>query len=279
MQENRLVKLIICAGAIALLIIRLILPSVQIDSVTIGLLIVAILPWLPSLLESAKLPGGWELKFRALEQKLETQTEKIRTQIGNNQENLSASVSYQVANTTERIIYDSKNREAGYDFKGSEGQIWKTVGGKDVATTSKGLGMLLFEKDSINLQRTNTDGRYEVLLQTYFYDSGEKQSIPKDEKVQGPRHLRIGCEVRVQGGEHTLKFVFKGSETGKWLAQGERRITQDQWVPVNMYFLVSPSEECRLRIDDQEVSRVPSSLQIRNFVLAEKISSVNTGGT
>jgi len=66
--------------------------------------------------------------------------------------------------------------------------------------------------------------------------------------------MRISCEVRVLGGEHTLKFVFKGEETGTWLGRGERRISENNWVPLNMYFSVASSEDCRLRIQDQEVS-------------------------
>ena len=67
MAQNTLIKIIVSLGAIVLAALRLIWPSLQIDMVTIGLLVVAILPWLSSILESAKFPGGWEIKFRDLE--------------------------------------------------------------------------------------------------------------------------------------------------------------------------------------------------------------------
>lgn len=43
---------------------RLRWPDLKIDAVTIGLLVIAALPWLPMILESAELPGGWKLIFR-----------------------------------------------------------------------------------------------------------------------------------------------------------------------------------------------------------------------
>ena len=39
----------------------------RLDSIALGLIGLGILPWLSSLIESAKLPGGWEFKFRHVE--------------------------------------------------------------------------------------------------------------------------------------------------------------------------------------------------------------------
>jgi hypothetical protein len=36
----------------------------------------AVLPWIVSLLESAKLPGGWEFKFHQVEAKVEATSQK-----------------------------------------------------------------------------------------------------------------------------------------------------------------------------------------------------------
>jgi hypothetical protein len=61
----------ITAGALILLGLKLWVqtryPAVAFDdAVSVGLLVVAVLPWLSQLLASAKLPGGWELVFREL---------------------------------------------------------------------------------------------------------------------------------------------------------------------------------------------------------------------
>lgn len=57
-------KLIVSGSAIAVIVIRILFPDLRIDSITFGLMLVAILPWLSELIESAKFPGGWEVKFR-----------------------------------------------------------------------------------------------------------------------------------------------------------------------------------------------------------------------
>jgi hypothetical protein len=53
------------------------LPS---DTVTIGLLFAALAPWGAAFIQSAKLPGGFELIFRDLEQKVKEQDRKIEEQ-------------------------------------------------------------------------------------------------------------------------------------------------------------------------------------------------------
>jgi len=59
-------KAAISAAAIGVIILRLRYPELKIDAITFGLILVAILPWLSELIESAKFPGGWEIKFRDL---------------------------------------------------------------------------------------------------------------------------------------------------------------------------------------------------------------------
>jgi len=60
-------KACITAMACLLILVRIIWPELKVDSITLGLLAVAVLPWLSSLIESAKLPGGLEVKFRDLQ--------------------------------------------------------------------------------------------------------------------------------------------------------------------------------------------------------------------
>lgn len=59
-------KISITTISILLILVRLIWPNINIDSITLGLLVVAVLPWLSSLIESAEFPGGWKIKFHNL---------------------------------------------------------------------------------------------------------------------------------------------------------------------------------------------------------------------
>jgi hypothetical protein len=75
----------ITAGALLILAVKLWLqalyPSLKFDdSLSVGLLIVAVLPWLSQLLSSAKLPGGWELIFREIKENQEKQGDLLLNQ-------------------------------------------------------------------------------------------------------------------------------------------------------------------------------------------------------
>lgn len=210
--------------------------------------------------------------------KLEVETEKLRLEIQKlgvdltkSAEAVTATVGYQLARATEQIIYSSKQRQLGFDFSGRGGQIWKRVGDKDVPMTPKGEGTLNFAQGGIlDIQRTNTDGRFEIWLQNYTQEGKEQERIIPNSSLSGLRFILVRCEAKVMGGEHTLKFVLKNETTKKWLASEERKITSDTWTLVEFYFRVSPAEECRLRIDDQDVTQTPSSIQIRNIEVMER---------
>jgi len=211
-------------------------------------------------------------KLQLEAEKIVLESEKLRKELSTNVESI-VSASYELANTAERVIYDSRNSDIGFDFEGRGNQIWINENGKDKPITEKGEGELTCDsKEILNLRRTNTDGRYEVLLKSYKFDNSEKPYIPRDDLMEGSRKLRVNFEAKVRGGGQTLKFIFKGEESGKFLATKEIKISEEIWKPIKMHFLVSSAENSFLRIDVQEISKLPSSLQIRNFVLTEKIS-------
>jgi len=60
-------KLLVPLITLVFIVARIIWPRLQIDAITLGLLAVAFLPWLSTLIESAKLPGGYEIIFRRIE--------------------------------------------------------------------------------------------------------------------------------------------------------------------------------------------------------------------
>lgn len=66
-MNNFWLKLLITLISLLLILAHLIWPEVKIDLITTILLIIAILPWFSTLIESAEFPGGWKVKFRDLE--------------------------------------------------------------------------------------------------------------------------------------------------------------------------------------------------------------------
>jgi hypothetical protein len=57
-------KLAVSLGALTILLVRILFPALRIDAVSLGLIAVALLPWLSPLIKSAKLPGGFEIEFQ-----------------------------------------------------------------------------------------------------------------------------------------------------------------------------------------------------------------------
>ena len=45
------------------IVVHLIWPQVRIDAITLGLLVVSVLPWLSAFVKSAEFPGGWKITF------------------------------------------------------------------------------------------------------------------------------------------------------------------------------------------------------------------------
>ena len=72
-------KIGISALAVILITARFVWPDIKIDSITVGLFFVAIIPWLSNLIESAKFPGGWEIKFRDLKSASDAIPEDVAT--------------------------------------------------------------------------------------------------------------------------------------------------------------------------------------------------------
>lgn len=64
MRKLQIVVSVVCVG---LILIHMFLPHYKVDSITISLIIIALLSWLAPSIESFKAPGGWEIKLRELQ--------------------------------------------------------------------------------------------------------------------------------------------------------------------------------------------------------------------
>jgi hypothetical protein len=71
------IKAAITVIAVVLLLIRKNVPGIELDNVDFALLIVGAFPWLPSIISSAKLPGGFEFEFNRVKERQEEQESKI----------------------------------------------------------------------------------------------------------------------------------------------------------------------------------------------------------
>ena len=110
---------IVFLGVLVILAIHLLYPSLLIDPVTfgllvivMGLLIVAILPWLSNFLQSAKFPGGWELEFRSIRAEQIQQKSEIESQRTQIEQLYALSMSTEAFNQLRKL--DERNFKGYY---------------------------------------------------------------------------------------------------------------------------------------------------------------------
>jgi len=75
-----IIRVAITLAAVIMLVSHIFWPNLSIDYVSTVLIVIAALPWLPAILQSAKLPGGWEFTFREMEKKVDNHDHKIESQ-------------------------------------------------------------------------------------------------------------------------------------------------------------------------------------------------------
>jgi len=197
-------------------------------------------------------------------EKLKAEADLTRAQarqITDNLSNLSDKVGYKlpnVADESETILYTSADSDS-FDFR--------------IAKIDNAEGELEVKDGILCIRRANTAGTLQIWLESYQYAGKAHQRIlPQNENISGDRKLRASCEVKAIGGEHTILFIIKGegAPVGVHMAEKKARITGNEWTPLDMYFRVSPGQNCHFRIDDCSVSAPSSNVQIRKLVLAER---------
>ena len=58
---------VVTLGALAVALIHLVFPQLAIDSITLVLLVIALVPWLAPIFKSLEFPGGWKVEFQELQ--------------------------------------------------------------------------------------------------------------------------------------------------------------------------------------------------------------------
>lgn len=211
-------------------------------------------------------------KTNAEVKKLEAEAEEIRLRI-TSVSNFTGTLGFAASNTKEQVIYDSTKESIGYGFPNGQGEyIWKRIDGKDVSVSGKGEGSLKIEDEGkiLTIKRDNTDGRFETWLTQYNYGGIATKYIPREPNITR-RVFRLRFDARAVDAKFKLRFIFKNEETDTWPAVADLEITEENWSQFELYFPLAPTEKCRLRIDNVEVSKVPSYFQLRNIILVEKI--------
>lgn len=199
-------------------------------------------------------------KVNAETEKTLAEAEKIRMEI--KQPSASGGV------PSERIVFDGRAAVTGFDITGRDGRLWNPDG---TARSGFGHGSIEFHPGGvIHVSRTNAEGRYELWFERYTFDGKEYDHIPANPLVAGERKLRITCEAKAIGAQHTLRFVVRNAIGGHPLYHVEKTVGANEWTPIDAYLRVDPTTKTQLRIDDEATS-APTSVQIRNLLVVERV--------
>jgi hypothetical protein len=170
------------------------------------------------------------------------------------------------------VLFDSREGAASH-FRGYPNSFWTGKGAETKRSSPIGEGQLTIEAGGIlTITRTSDEGRIEVQL--YEHESlGPKNArkvFPPSEHALEARRLWIHCEARTDGAKHGIRFVLKNDATDSWLASEKRVVASKDWTQLDVYLRVDPKLNFWFRIDNEEVSSVPSELRLRNIVLRER---------
>ncbi len=208
--------------------------------------------------------------LKIVNKKLELEFEILKKTQENSASEITASFDYyQSFSTKETIVYQSLGSDMGFDFKSKSGHSYSTEMGVEIVSKERGEGAVNFENGVINIERTNKEGRYELWLESYFVNSKHQDMLKKDIISGTKKKYKLNFSAKVVNGEHQLLFTFKGLEKGTILARTEKVIKNISWTDFTIYFVVDPNENFRLRIDDYNMVNLPSSIQLKNFLLVE----------
>jgi hypothetical protein len=161
------------------------------------------------------------------------------------------------------VLYDGNANFKPFHFVHKNNRIYKDE--KPVGPKSE--AELTLSTDGVfQLDRENLDGRYEIELR---HKGRKEPSIPK-RHAQLERIIKVSCEMKIEGGAHSVRFVLKNVRTDKWEANQTKNVKSEDWERTELYFVVSPTSDLLFRIDDLQPSTAPSRLYLRALQITEE---------
>jgi hypothetical protein len=166
------------------------------------------------------------------------------------------------------VIYSSADGRHS-DFLGTGAKNWE--GRREIGEA--GTGTFDFKDGILSIERTNTAGCFHVWLRRYIYGGVEKSYIEKNITLDRQRRFRVRCEAKVVDGSHSIWFTFRDQvqdAESPFLGNWNTEVRPDEWQPLSFECQFSQGRDCHLRIDERNLGRPSTSLQIRNLVLEEE---------
>ncbi len=161
------------------------------------------------------------------------------------------------------VLYDSRRDPNSKLLQGKESYIYK----EDKRVGDKAQGSLSFGSDGLlTIDRKNIAGRFEIHLRP---QGPKRPSFAKAMDPPPPRSIRVNCELKAEGATHKVRFLAKDEENEEWLAKETKRIEPGDWNVLEFFLWVDPTRDFLFRIDDEEVTKAPTTLMIRKLTIEE----------
>jgi hypothetical protein len=166
------------------------------------------------------------------------------------------------------VHYNGRSPEL-LDFDAQNGRIYNNATQREEGLTSS--ANLTIENQQININRTNTDGRFTLTVTRYNFSGSTLPYIPINPIISGKRVFVVSFEASSkQGVKHTLLFAIKDADSTSWLQRHSVEIVSTEWQSIEFTLFVPSDKKLVFRVDDRDVGAAPSTLQIKNLRLLEQ---------
>jgi len=206
-------------------------------------------------------------KTKAETTKIKAETDKIIAETRNISDKIESALQ---SNTTEIIYYDSSiNVPSQFDFEITKQKSFDDKMQKEIG--EKAGGEFTIINNILNIERTDGNGRFGVLLKSYKKGKNTFDCIKLDPEIGQQRKIYITCEAKsLKSKKHTLDFVLRNIDSFEWIANKTFIVQSYEWTKFEAYFKTTPDKSFRFKIYDREVEGAPNSIQIRNLKVVEK---------
>jgi hypothetical protein len=170
---------------------------------------------------------------------------------------------YSTDNANSGVLIDTERDFQTRHFVGYAGHDVYDRDNRPLDTRGEGTLDILGADKAIRINRTNTEGRYEVVFRPYGRREASFRKLDD-------RQFRLKFKARAEGGKHELRVVVKNVDTNKWVYDEIATVQEGKEQEFEFYLTDVPaSGNLVLRLDDRGIERAPSSVTISSLRLAE----------
>jgi hypothetical protein len=166
---------------------------------------------------------------------------------------------------TSRVLFDMNKADEKW-FYGKPEFNYDTKG---VQYGKKATGSYNFTNSILEIERSNTDGKYVIKLIKYISGEGTSNLIEKDKMHVGDRIVRISFSAKVSQGSHMIWFVPKRPGEHSWIGNtyANQTVASLNWSRLNLEFSISQNLDFEIYIQDSDTKNANTSLQIKDLII------------